>query len=168
MFGETKLSPSSLDGACCCQLSVLQVRWQFSVPTEVSLVGAVVLVCRPLLLLAPLLPVRSLLLFCGGAQHLFLSVYVRCSVLWDVHECPMRQNYPLRPWTVLVAGVVPICCLAGALAKFLFLPKSRSLRQCRSFVECWLLVLTLASLLPVRSLFSSVGGSEMFGVLGCP
>jgi len=41
-------------------------------------------------------------------------------MFWDVRECPVRQNYPLRLWTVLVAGGVVNFCFAGEVANFCF------------------------------------------------
>jgi hypothetical protein len=39
-------------------------------------------------------------------------------MFWDIREFPVKQNFPLRPWTVLVAGGVANFFFAGGVANF--------------------------------------------------
>ena len=122
MTDETKFSHSSLYGACC--------RWATNLlfyrgvgnflflPKSRSLGQCHWFVdCWPLLLpLASLLPVRYLLWFCWWYSASLL-VLVRCLVLWDKHACLVKQNYPLRPCTVLVACAGKIWYLCQSLVR---------------------------------------------------
>ena len=138
MSSETKLPSSSLDGDSCRQGgSFLFCGWGgifLFLPKSHSLGQWRWFVdCWPLLLpLASFLSVKSLLLFCWWCSaSLSISVGEMFSVL-GCPECSVRQNYPLRPWTGLVAVNFLFCRCGG---NFLFLLKSHVLGQWCWFVD---------------------------------